>query len=233
MAAACLESVGCSRTKALSLHRISPPTCFPERSIRKLDQSIKFHSAAQRLQGGRVAINDLLDDSAVAKRHLVDASPNNHVLAVSVRRFPFDHDDVVAACPIDELPCPLRRMGFGEIIELADFGAHDHAICEGIVQPPVWMPESEKRIPVPRRPSRGEVVDECLFFKVGHRRSPLTTPTLDCDHREVWRISDPTRFERHCEQSEAAQTKRRLETSSLGRFALLAMTESAVVSPHL
>src|SRR5271155_5772065 len=127
MAAACLESVGCSRTKALSLHRISPPTCFPERSIRKLDQSIKFHSAAQRLQGGRVAIDDLLDDFAVAKRHLVDAPPNNHALAVSVRRFPFDYDDVVAACPIDEFPSQPRRNGLREVIELADFGAHDHA----------------------------------------------------------------------------------------------------------
>jgi len=35
-------------------------------------------------------------------------------------------------------------------------------------------------------------------------------------------------FDRHCEQSEAIQTKPQLETPSLGRFALLAMTESAV-----
>src|ERR1700733_5329707 len=103
MAAACLESVGCSRTKAPSLRRISPPTCFPDRSIWKLDQSVKIHSAAQRLQGGRIAIDDFFDDFAVAKRHLVDAPPNNHALGVSVRRFPFDHDDVVAACSLDEL----------------------------------------------------------------------------------------------------------------------------------
>src|SRR5271156_6447265 len=232
MAAACLESVGCSRTKALSLHRISPPTCFPERSVRKLDQSIKFRSAAQRLQRGRVAINDLLDDFAVAKRHLVDAPPNNHVLAVSVRRFPFDHDDVVAACPIDELPCQLRRMGFGEIIELADFGAHDHAIGEGIVQPPMGIPQGEKRIAIPRRPSRGEVVDESLFFEVGHRRSPLTTPTLDCNRREVWRIADST--ESIVIASKAKQSRlSRGWTLLVRRFALLAMTESAVVSPHL
>ena len=32
---------------------------------------------------------------------------------------------------------------------------------------------------------------------------------------------------RHCEQSEATQTKLQLETPSLGRFALLAMTERA------
>src|SRR5580658_6792087 len=50
----------------------------------------------------------------------------------------------------------------------------DHAICEGIMQLPVGVPQGEKRIAVPRRPSRGEVVDECLFLEVGHRRSPLT-----------------------------------------------------------
>ena len=33
-------------------------------------------------------------------------------------------------------------------------------------------------------------------------------------------------FDRHCEQSEAIQTKPQLETPSLARFALLAMTKS-------
>ena len=38
----------------------------------------------------------------------------------------------------------------------------------------------------------------------------------------------PESTARHCEQSEATQTKPQLETPSLGRFALLAMTESGV-----
>jgi hypothetical protein len=37
----------------------------------------------------------------------------------------------------------------------------------------------------------------------------------------------PNNTARHCEQSEATQTKPQLETPSLDRFALLAMTESA------
>jgi hypothetical protein len=35
---------------------------------------------------------------------------------------------------------------------------------------------------------------------------------------------------RHCEQSEAIQTKPRLRTASLDRFALLAMTDRAFIS---
>ena len=40
---------------------------------------------------------------------------------------------------------------------------------------------------------------------------------------------EAARCVRHCEQSEAAQTKPLLETPSLDRFALLAMTEIAVL----
>src|ERR1700733_13953437 len=43
--------------------------------------------------------------------------------------------------------------------------------------------------------------------------------------RQEFRLGD-----RHCEQSEAIRTKPQFETPSLGRFALLAMTESAAPS---